>query len=190
VHGLVDFGRAARLNPYNPDQLRNTGKAYERWAGLGHDPARPNTWDQSLLARAAEAFARAATPAPHHPDPLTSGAQVALWQGRPAQAVALANRALALDSLDGDGYRLRGDAEAALGRRSPAVVDWRRALADPSAGHRGETAAHLAVAEATWAHAKCQAVADARRALDAGDEPYPTTMREIVFVDGPRCPGA
>jgi hypothetical protein len=42
---------------------------------------------------------------------------------------------------------------------------------------------------ATWAHARCQAVTDARLALAAGDAPHPNTMREIVVVDAPRCPG-
>ncbi len=93
TRALLLFGRAARLNPYDPDPLRDTGKAYERWAGLGRDPSAPGGWDQALVARAAAAFARAAQLAPRHPDPLTSGAQVALWQGRLDQAFALTARA-------------------------------------------------------------------------------------------------
>jgi hypothetical protein len=59
---------------------------------------------------------------------------------------------------------------------------------DSATGHRGATTAELALAEATWAHAKCRAVADARLALAAGDEPNASTMHEIVSVDGPHCP--
>ena len=189
VRALVDFGRAARLNPYNPDHLRNTGKAYERWAGLGRDPARPATWDRPLLARAAEAFARAAVLAPRHPDPLTSEAQVALWQGRDPAAMALLGRALALDPRDGDAYRLRAQAELDGGKKRAALADWRLALADANLGHRGDTAGRLALAEATWAGDRCLAVGDARAALLQPDTPDPATMREIVHVDGPRCPG-
>lgn len=189
VRALVDFGRAARLNPYNPDHLRNTGKAYERWAGLGRDPAKPATWDRGLLARAAEAFARAAVLAPRHPDPLTSEAQVALWQGRDAAALVLLGRALALDPRDGDAYRLRAQAELDGGRKRAALADWRLALADANLGHRGDTAGRLALAEATWAGARCPAVGDARAALLEPDTPDPATMREIIHVDGPRCPG-
>ncbi len=190
VQALVDFGKAARMNPYNPDHLRNTGKAYERWAGLGHDASLPATWNQALLQRAADAFARAAELAPHHPDPLTSWAEVAIWQSRPAQAISLADRALALDPRDGDGYRLRAQAELALNRRQAALADWRRALADPQVEHRGETAASLALAEATWAHQRCRAVADAGAALAAGSVTISGTasMHEIVHVDGPLCP--
>jgi hypothetical protein len=64
------------------------------------------------------------------------------------------------------------------------------ALDDPTTQHRGATAASAALAEATWAHARCQAVTDARLALAAGDAPNPNTMREIVVVDAPHCPGA
>lgn len=190
VQGLVDFGSAARLNPYNPDHLRNTGKAYERWAGLGHDPNQPATWNQSLLQRAAEAFARTAQLAPHHPDPLTSGAQVALWQGQPGAAMALANRALVLDPRDGDGYFLRGQAEQALGQRRLAVADWRRSLDDAELGQRGAAAGELALAEATWDQQHCSAVAAAREALQEADVFSATAMLEIVHVDGPRCPGS
>jgi tetratricopeptide (TPR) repeat protein len=186
---LADFGQAARLNPYNPDHLRNTGKAYERWAGLGHAPGQPATWNQEWLARAAQAFARAAALAPHHPDPLTSWAQVALWQGNTHLAQSLLARAQALDPRDGDAYRLRATAELAQGRRAAALTDWRRALADPDAGHPGEIAAQLALAEATWAHARCPAVRDARTALGEPDTPDLSAMTEIVHVDGPHCPG-
>ena len=189
VRGLVDFGAAARLNPYNPDHLRNTGKAYERWAGLGHDPNQPAAWDQTLLQRAAEAFARAAQLAPHHPDPLTSGAQVALWQGQPRAAIALANRALARDPVDGDAYFMRGQAEQSLGDRQLAVADWRRSLDDADLGHRGQAAGELALAEATWDRQRCAAVADAQAALQQSDVFSATAMQEIVHVDGPRCPG-
>jgi len=191
AQALEDFGQGARMNPYNPDHLRNTGKVYERWAGLGHDPNQPLTWNQTYLGYAAAAFARAAQLAPHHPDPLTSWAEVAIWQGKPEQAITLANRALALDSRDGDGYRLRATAEIALGRRQAALADWRKALADPQVGQRGETAASLATAEATWAHLRCQAVADAHTALAAGSLTISdtTTMQEIVHVDAPHCPG-
>ena len=187
---MSDFGQAARLNPYNPDQFRDTGKAYERWAGLGRDFNQPQTWNQAWLARAALAFAHAAALAPHHPDPLTSWAEVADWQGNPSLALSLANRALVLDPLDGDGYRLRAQAELALGRRSAAVADWRRALLDPNLGHPGETASQLALAEATWANDHCAAVRDARTALAKPDTANLSQMQEIVQVDGPRCPDA
>jgi O-antigen ligase/tetratricopeptide (TPR) repeat protein len=190
VQGLVDFGAASRLNPYNPDHLRNTGKAYERWAGLGRDPNQPATWNQTLLQRAAQAFARAAQLAPHHPDPLTSRAQVALWQGQPGTAIVLATRALALDPDDGDAYFMRGQGEQALGERQQAVADWRRALADSDLGHRGQAAGELALAEATWDRQRCAAVADALAALQQSDVFSATAMQEIVHVDGPRCPGA
>ncbi|HUY56147.1 MAG TPA: O-antigen ligase family protein [Candidatus Nanopelagicaceae bacterium] len=187
---LADFGQAARLNPFNPDQLRDTGKAYERWAGLGHDFTKPQTWNQAWLERAALAFARAAVLAPHHPDPLTSWAEVALWQGQAKQAFDLSNQALAMDARDGDGYRLRAQAELALGQRAAALADWRRALANPTLSHPGQTAAQLALAEATWAHARCAAVHDARAALGAPDTTDRATMQEIVRVDGRRCLGA
>ena len=102
----------------------------------------------------------------------------------------MANRVLALDPRDGDGYRLRATAELALGRRQAALADWRRALLDPNLGHPGQTAAQLALAEATWAHARCAAVTDARTALGEPDTTNPSVMREIVRVDGPRCPSA
>jgi len=192
THALLLFGRAARLNSYDPDPLRNTGKAYERWAGLGHDPSAPNGWDQGLLERAAVAFARAAQVAPRHPDPLTSGAQVALWQGRLDQALMLAARALALDPRDGDGYRLRAEVEIVAGERRAALADWRRALADPNVGQRGPTAAHLALAEATWARQPCAALADARTALTSGGLAAQDTSRtgEIMHVDAVRCTAA
>ena len=189
VRALEDYGAGARLNPYNPDFLRNTGKAYERWAGLAHDPNKPATWDAGLLARAAQAFARAAALAPRHPDPLTSWAQVALWQGRMSQAQTLLRRALTLDPRDGDAYRLRAGIEISTGKRQPALADWRRALLDPNLNHAGETASQLALAEATWAHARCPAVRDARTALTEPDTPNLATMREILHVDGARCPG-
>ncbi len=189
ARSLLLFGQAARLNPYDPDPLRDTGKAYERWAGLGHDAAAPATWNRDLLARAAQAFARAADLAPHHPDPLISWAQVLLWQGRPQQAFDLANRALALDSRDGDGYRVRADAEIALGQRADALADWRHALDDPAVGQRGPTAGQLALAEATWARARCTAVVYGQMALGAGGltSHDATVMAEIVHVDGPQC---
>jgi len=189
ARALLLFGQAARLNPYDPDPLRDTGKAYERWAGLGHDAATPATWNGDLLARAAQAFARAAILAPRHPDPLTSQAQVMLWQGQPRVAVDLANRALTLDARDGDGYRLRAEAEMALGDRANALADWRRALDDPSVGQRGPTAAHLALAEATWAHARCAAVIHGKMALSAGglSSQDATMMAEIVHVDALQC---
>jgi len=189
ARALLLFGQAARLNPYDPDPLRDTGKAYERWAGLGRDLATPTTWNGDLLARAAQAFARAADLAPHHPDPLTSGAQVALWQGQPRQARDLADRALALDDRDGDGYRLRADAEMALGQRDDALTDWRRALVDPMVGQRGQTAAHLALAEATWARARCAAVTHGKMALSAGglSSHDAAMMAEIIRVDGRQC---
>jgi len=152
-HALLLFARAARLDPGDPDPLRDMAKAYERWAGLGRDPATPGTWDQTLLARAAGAFARAATLAPRHPDPLTGEAQVALWQGQPVRARQLAGQALALDPRDGDAWRLRAEAAFALGDRQDALAFWRRALADPTVAQYGPTAAHLALAEATWAQA-------------------------------------
>jgi hypothetical protein len=127
--------------------------------------AQPGTRCAQLLPRrAVDAFARAAQLAPHHPDPLTSWAEVALWQGKPQEAIT-------------------------LGQRQAALADWRRAMADPQAGHRGETAASLALAEATWAHLRCQAVADARTALAASSISISDTitMREIMHVDGPLC---
>lgn len=189
ARSLLLFGQAARLNPYDPDPLRDTGKAYERWAGLGHDAMAPATWNRDLLARAAQAFARAASLAPHHPDPLISWAQVLLWQGRPQEAFDLANRALALDSRDGDGYRVRADAEMALGQRADALADWRHALDDPAVGQRGPTAGQLALAEATWARARCAAVIYGQMALGAGGltSHDATVMAEIVHVDGPQC---
>lgn len=187
VRALLDFGRAARLNPYDPDPLRDTGKAYERWAGLGHDLAAPLTWDQDLLGRAAQSFARAARIAPRHPDPLTSGAQVALWQGRENDAQTLIARALTLDSQDGDSYRLRAEVDLLHGQRDAALSDWRRALADPNVSQRGATAAQLALAEATWVHARCAAVRDATDALVAGDAADAARMAEILHVDAPAC---
>jgi len=186
---LLLFGRAARLNSGDPDPLRDTAKAYERWAGLGRDPAAPQTWDQTLLARAAGAFARAAALAPRHPDPLTGGAQVALWQGQPARARQLAGQALALDPRDGDGWRLRAEAAFALGDRQDALASWRRALADPTVAQRGPTAARLALAEATWAHARCAAVRDTQAALATGelDAQDASRMGEILHVDAPLC---
>ena len=191
TRALLLFGRAARLDPYDPDPLRDTGKAYERWAGLGRDPSAPNGWDQGLLDRAAAAFARAAQLAPRHPNPLTSGAQVALWQGHLDQALALATRALALDPRDGDGYRLRAEVEITARGRLAALADWRRALADPNASQRGPTSAHLALAEATWAHQPCAALDDARAAITNGSltAQDAARMREIVHVDAVRCRG-
>ncbi len=190
ARALLDFGRAARLNPYDPDPLRDTGKAYERWAGLGHDLSTPQTWNQDLLGRAAQAFALAARIAPHHPDPLTSEAQVALWQGRVNDAQALIAQALALDNQDGDGYRLRAAVDLQYGQRDATLSDWRRALADPNVSQRGATAAQLALAEATWAHARCTAVHDATMALAAGGAVDTARMAEILHVDAPTCHSA
>ncbi len=186
---LLLFGRAARLNAGDPDPLRDTAKAYERWAGLGRDPAAPQTWDQTLLARADGAFARAAALAPRHPDPLTGRAQVTLWEGQPVRARQLAGQALALDPRDGDGWRLRAEAAFALGDRQDALASWRRALADPAVAQRGPTAARLALAEATWAHARCAAVRDAWAALATGDlgAQDASRMGEILHVDAPLC---
>jgi len=189
ARALLAFGQAARLNPLDPDPLRDTGKAYERWAGLGQDPAKPQTWDAGRLQSAAQAFARAAALAPHHPDPLVSGSQVALWQGQVQQALDLARRAVAMDPQMGDGYRVRAEAEIALGEREAALADWRRALQDPNLGQRGADAAHLALAESTWAGARCQAVEHARDALAAdGLTPRDAQfMQEIVHLAASHC---
>jgi hypothetical protein len=189
ARALLAFGQAARLNPLDPDPLRDTGKAYERWAGLGQDPDKPQSWDAGRLQSAAQAFARAAALAPHHPDPLASGSQVALWEGQVLQALDLARHAVAMDPQMGDGYRARAEAEIAQGQREAALADWRQALRDPNLGQRGTDAAHLALAEATWAGARCRAVADAQEALSAGgltphDAQY---MREIVHLAPPNC---
>jgi hypothetical protein len=94
-----------------------------------------------------------------------------------------------MDPQMGDGYRARAEAEIALGEREAALADWRQALRDPNLGQRGTDAAHLALAEATWAGARCRALADAREALAAGglatrDAQY---MREIVHLAPPHC---
>ncbi len=189
AQALLDFGQAARLNPYDPDPLRDTGKAYERWAGLEHDPALPSTWDATKLQRAALAFARAAVLAPRHPDPLVAGAQVALWQGLAQRALQLAQQAVTMDPQMGDGYRVRAEAELALGRRPSALADLRQALRDPYLGQRGPTAAQLALAEATWAGVRCAGFADAHQALQAGglSSADGAVMNEIVRVDATRC---
>jgi hypothetical protein len=101
----------------------------------------------------------------------------------------VACRALALDPQDGDGYRLRAQAELALGRRTSAVADWRRALRDPTLGHPGQTASQLALAEATWANDRCAALRDARIALAEPDSSNLSRMQEIIHVDGPHCSG-
>jgi tetratricopeptide (TPR) repeat protein len=127
---------------------------------------------------------------PHHPDPLTSWAQVALWQRNTRKALGLLQRALQLDPAGGDAYRLRAGADMALGHREAALADWRRALADPQAAQAGATAAQLALAEASWARQRCQAVRDARFALVQGAAPNLTLLQEILHVDGPRCAGS
>jgi hypothetical protein len=85
---------------------------------------------------------------------------------------------------------MRGQAEQALGRRQRAVADWRRVLADAELGHRGQTVGELALAEATWDHEHCLAVANAQAALAQPGVFSATAMQEIVHVDGARCPGS
>ena len=94
----------------------------------GHYMLGLSSWKAGDLDHAESAFVRANELDPKHVKTLLNLTRVHLDQGRPKDAVARVNAALALDSSSGEGYRLLGRVRSALNEPNEAIAAYRLAL--------------------------------------------------------------
>ena len=98
----------------------------------GHYMLGLSSWKSGNLERAESAFVRANELDPKHVKTLLNLTRVHLDQGRPKDALARVNAALALDSSSGEGYRLLGRVRTTLAQPNEAIAAYRLALShDP-----------------------------------------------------------
>ena len=114
---IADMTRALELAPADAQVLTDRGIAHFLKGDAASQQAAMRDYDAAVRA------------APRHAEALNNRAWSVFQAGRPADALADANRSIEANPANGYAYDTRGQILEALGRREDAIRDYERAIA-------------------------------------------------------------